>query len=174
MKHLDYLREQIIVEEMTFAELRVKPINSEDIFLICIYVFFNKQVDFLDIDKLKKGLRSFGSLYKESVEYHHDFAKRIWSIDLNDGSTRKISNYYHALDLINLLSAAQYALLMRSIIAFIEEIKDKLNPSFTNILDGLTWQEIYMYDKALSDKAIDKYFSHKGILAKGQSSFSYQ
>lgn len=173
VKHLNYLREQVLIEEMTFAELRTKPIIIEDIFLLSVYLFFTKDVDFLDTDTLKKGLRSFGSLYKEGVEYHHDFAKRIWSIDLDDGSKRKISNYYNTIDLMHLLTVAQYALLMRSIVEFVDEIKDKINPSFTDILTGLTWQEIYTYDKAFSEKSITKYFINKGILFKGQSSFSY-
>lgn len=171
--HLDYLREQIILEELTREELRSKPIGVSDIFLLSVYLFLTKNRDFIDQDKFKKNLRSFALQGHESVEYRHDFAQKIWAIALDDGSNRKIADYHRVIDLLELLSAAQYALLMRTIIDFTEETREKIKPTMTHMLDGLTWQEIYMYDKAFSDKNILKYFATKGILTKGQSSFDY-
>jgi len=173
VKHLDYLREQLDIEEKTFLELQSKPICTEDIFLISVFIFFNKDVDCLNENFLKTGLRAFGFISREGVNYQHEFAQKIWSIPLNDGSKRKISNYYNAVDIIDRMTASQYALFIRSIISFIGDVEEKIKPSHTNLLDGLTWQELHAYQKAFSDKVIVKYFLNKGILFKGQNSLPY-
>jgi len=173
VKHLDYLREQLEIEEKTLLEIQAKPVCVEDIFLIIVFIFFNKNTNYLDENFLKIGLRTFGFINREGVNYQHEFAQRIWSITINDGSKRKISNYYNSVDIINVMTASQYALFIRTIISFVEEVEEKIKPSYTNLLDGLTWQELHTYNKAFSNKAITKYFLNKGILFKGQNSLPY-
>jgi hypothetical protein len=173
VKHLDYLREQLDIEEKTLLELQKKPICVEDIFLIAVFIFFNKQVNCLDKNSLKLGLRSFGLANKEGVNYKHEFAQRIWSISINDGSKRKISNYYNAVEIIDTMTASQYALFIRTIVNFTEEIKEKIQPSHIDLLEGLTWQEVHTYDKSFSNKTISKYFLNKGVLFEGQNTLPY-
>lgn len=164
VKHLQYLRDQVIIEERTKEEIKSLPINIEDIFLIAIFLFFHPKFDYLDKDKLKKGLREFGHLTRTTVEYKHDFAKKIWSIELEDGTKRKISNYHRTFDILDNISAAQYGVFITSILDFIDKVSKKITPSKTDVLDGLSWQELHMYDKYFNDKAIEKYFLEKGLI----------
>jgi hypothetical protein len=164
VKHLQYLRDQIIIEEQTKNEIKSLPINTEDIFLICVFLFFHPKFEYLDKSKLKKGLREFGHISRTTIEYKHDFAKKIWSIELEDGTKRKISNYHRTFDILDSMSAAQYGIFINSALDFIDIINKKINPSKTDILDGLSWQELHMYDKYFNDKAIEKYFLAQGII----------
>jgi len=173
VKHLDYLREQLDIEDKTFLELQSKPICTEDIFLIAVFIFFNRNVEYMNNNFLKTGLRAFGFINRDGVNYQHEFAQKIWSVPLNDGSKRTISNYYNAVDIIDTMSASQYALFIRTIVHFVEDVEEKIQPSHTDLLDGLTWQELHAYQKAFADKAIVRYFLHKGILFKGQNSLPY-
>ncbi|WP_024954004.1 hypothetical protein [Sulfurospirillum arcachonense] len=159
VKHLEYLREQLIIEEMTLEELKAKPISSDDVFLACVFLFFNKQCDYMQKNNFKKDLRAFAYAHRDGVEYKHDFAKKIWNIELNDGSGRKISNYYKLIDILDSMTASQFGFFVRLIKQFIEKIEEKVIPSHTDLLDGITWQEMHMYEKAFSDKVIKKHFS---------------
>jgi len=172
VNHLNYLREQIEIEDLTLKELKSKPILVNDIFLISVYLFFNPKYIYTNRDDFKKELRSFSYGDRASVEYRHEFALKIWSIELNDDTGRRIANYYTLMDLLDSLTAAQMALFIRKIKQFLLAIEKKLEPSHTDLLDGITWQELHMYDKAFSDKAIKKYFEDLGVLSHQQSLFS--
>ena len=172
VNHLNYLREQIDIEELTLKELKSKPILIEDIFLISVFLFFNANYDYINRDNFKKELREFAYSNRKSVEYRHEFALKIWSIELNDDSDRRVANYQSPIDLFESLTAAQFILFIRKIKQFILKIEKKLEPSHADLLDGLTWQELHMYDKAFSDKAIKIHFEELGIIDNQKSSFS--
>jgi len=172
VNHLNYLREQIDIEELTLQELKSKPILIEDIFLISIFLFFDANYDYMNRDNFKKKLREFAYSNRKSVEYRHEFALKIWSIKLNDDSGRRVANYQSLIDILESLTAAQFALFIRKIKQFLLKVEEKLEPSHTDLLDGVTWQELHMYDKAFSDKAIKKYFEELGIINNQKSLFS--
>jgi hypothetical protein len=163
--HLNYLREQLDIEEQTIKELKSKPIIIEDIFLISVFLFFYAKYDYMNRDNFTKELRVFAYANRKSVEYRHDFALKIWSIELNDDSGRRIANYKNLVDLLESFTAFQFAIFIRKIKQFIELTKEKLEPTHTDLLDGISWQELHMYDKAFSDKAIKKYFEDLEIIS---------
>lgn len=170
VNHLHYLREQLEIEEQTLTELQSKPILVEDIFLLSVFFFFKGKSDFMDRNNFKKDLRTFAYSNRTSVEYRHDFALKIWSLELTDDTGRRIANYHNLIELLESLTASQYAFFIRQIQYFLSKVEQKLEPSHTDLLDGLTWQELHMYDKAFSDKAIKKQFSF--LLNHQQSLFS--
>ena len=172
VNHLNYLREQLDIEELTLLELKSKPILIEDIFLISVFLFFDAKYDYMDRDNFKKELREFAYANRKSVEYRHEFALKIWSIPLNDDSGRRVANYRNLIDILDSLTAAQFALFIRKIKQFLLKVEEKLEPSHTDLLDGITWQELHMYDKAFSDKAIKKHFEDLGIINHQKSLFS--
>ena len=170
VNHLNYLREQLDIEELTLQELKAKPILVEDIFLISVFLFFDAKYDYMNRDNFKKELRAFAYANRKSVEYRHDFALKIWSIELNDDTGRRIANYHNLVEILDNFTAAQFALFIRKIKQFLVKLQEKLEPSHTNLLDGLSWQELHMYDKAFSDKAISKEFAF--MINHQQSLFS--
>ena len=172
VNHLNYLREQLDIEELTLQELKSKPILIEDIFLMSVFLFFDAKYDYMNRDNFKKELREFAYSNRKSVEYRHEFALKIWSIELNDESGRRVANYQSLMDILESLTAAQFALFIRKIKQFLLKIEEKLEPSHTDLLDGITWQELHMYDKAFSDKAIKKHFEELGIISNQKSLFS--
>jgi hypothetical protein len=172
VNHLNYLREQLDIEEQTLKELKSKPILVEDIFLVSVFLFFDAKYNYMDRDNFKKELRAFAYANRTSVEYRHDFALKIWSVPLNDDSGRRIANYSSLIDVLDSLTAAQFAVFIRKIKQFLFKIEEKLEPSHTDLLDGITWQELHMYDKAFSDKAIKKFFEDLGIIDHQKSLFS--
>lgn len=166
VRHLHYLREQLDVEKMTLEELQKAPIGIHDLFLLSVFVFFNPKVDIVDINSFKTSFREFAFAQKEGVEYQHDFAKKIWSLQAAQSSKRGVADYYRVIDMLDHLCAAQYVLLLRTVQSFCEEISLKIAPTFTVLLDGLTWQELHTYHKSFSDKALRKYFIQAGVLQK--------
>jgi hypothetical protein len=172
VNHLNYLREQLDIEELTLLELKSKPILVEDIFLISVFLFFDAKYDYMNRENFKKELRAFAYSNRKSVEYRHEFALKIWSIELNDDTGRRVANYQSLVDILDSLTAAQFATFIRKIKQFLIKIEEKLEPSHTDLLDGITWQELHMYDKAFSDKAIKKHFEELGIINNQKSLFS--
>lgn len=170
VKHLNYLREQLDIEELTLLELQAKPILSNDIFLISVFLFFDSKYDYMHRDNFKKDLRSFAYSNRKSVEYRHEFALKIWSIELNDDTGQRIANYHNLIELLDSFTAAQFALFIREIKIFLFKIQEKIEPSHTDLLDGLSWQELHMYEKSFSDKAIKKHFNF--LINNQQSLFS--
>lgn len=172
VSHLNYLREQVEIEELTLQELRLKPILIEDIFLLSVFMFFKTSEGFLNCENFSKELRVFAYANRKGVEYRHDFALKVWSIELSDDSGRRVANYKNLLELLESLTAAQFAVFIRKIKQSIEKIKERLEPSHTDLLDGISWQELHMYDKVFSDKAIRKEFETLGVISHQKSLFS--
>ena len=165
VKHLEYLRVQLLVEKETLQEIRHYALCAEDLFILTIYIFFQNINHHISKDKLRKGLREFALHVRSGVEYQHEFAQRIWSLRVGDESNKKIVNYYRAFDVLDRLSAAQYALLIGYVIDFVKITKKKYKIETKTFLEGKTWQELFTYDKAFSIKAIDEYFGRKELLS---------
>ena len=125
VKHLEYLRVQLLVEKETLQEIRHYALCAEDLFILSIYIFFQNINHHISKDKLRKGLREFALHVRSGVEYQHEFAQRIWSLRVGDESNKKIVNYYRAFDVLDRLSAAQYALLISYVIDFVKITKKK-------------------------------------------------
>ena len=165
VKHLEYLRVQLLVEKETLKEIQHYALCAEDLFILSIYIFFQNINHHISKDKLRKGLREFALHVRSGVEYQHEFAQRIWSLRVGDESNKKIVNYYRAFDVLDRLSAAQYALLMGYVIDFVKMTKKKYKIETKTFLEGKTWQELFTYDKAFSIKAIEEYFGSKELLS---------
>ena len=164
VRHLSYLRTQLWVVEETLKEIRHFAPCSEDLFILSIYFFFHNINSFIPPEPLRKGLREFSLKVRNGVEYQHEFAGRIWSLRVGDDSNRCIVNYHRVFDLLNKLNSAQYALIIETILLFIKTIKKRYSIGTTTFLEGKTWQELYMYDKAFALKSIEEFFHKRGIL----------
>lgn len=165
VRHLDYLRNQLWIEQETYKEIRFLGPRAEDLFVLSVYFFFYNLDTLPTKEALRNGLREFALETRSGVEYRHEFAQRIWSLKTDDESNRKIVDYYCIFDLIERFSASQYALLMESIIAFLRHVKQRYHIGTTSFLEGKTWQELHTYDKAFSTDTIEKFFKKRGILA---------
>ena len=165
VKHLEYLRVQLLVEKETLQEIRHYALCAEDLFILSVYIFFHNINHHISKDKLRQGLREFALHVRSGVEYQHEFAQRIWSLRVGDESNKKIVNYYRAFDVLDRLSAAQYALLISYVIDFVKITKKKYKIETKTFLEGKTWQELFTYDKAFSIKAIEEYFGSKELLS---------
>ena len=164
VRHLAYLRRQLWVEQETYKEIRRLAPCAEDLFILSIYFFFHSIETMPEPEELRKGLREFSLHVRNGVEYQHEFAQRIWSLRIGDDSNKRIVNYHRIFDLIDRFSAAQYALLIENILLVLTHIKNRYSIATTTLLEGKTWQELYMYDKAFSLKAIEEFFKKRGIL----------
>lgn len=164
VRHLAYLRQQLWVEQETYKEIRHLAPCSEDLFILSIYFFFHSIETMPQPEELRKGLREFSLHVRNGVEYQHEFAQRIWSLRIGDDSNKRIVNYHRIFDLIDRFSAAQYALLLENILLFLAHTKKRYSIATTTFLEGRTWQELYMLDKAFSLKVIEEFFKKRGIL----------
>ncbi|MDD4507069.1 MAG: hypothetical protein PHE60_11935 [Sulfurospirillaceae bacterium] len=164
VKHLEYLRIQLLVEKETLQEIQHYALCAEDLFILSVHIFFQNINHYIAKDKLRQGLREFALHVRAGVEYQHDFAQRIWSLRVGDESNKKIVNYYRAFDVLDRLSAAQYALLISHLIDFVKMTKKKYKIETKTFLEGKTWQELFTYDKAFSIKAVEEYFKSRKLL----------
>lgn len=164
VKHLEYLRTQLLVEKETIQEIKRYAISPEDIFVLSVYLFFYNINGYVPKSELQKGLREFSLHVRSGVEYQHEFAQRIWSLRMGEESTKKMVNYYRIFDVLERLSSAQYALFVGHVVDFVKMLKQKHHIETKTFLEGKTWQELYAYDKAFSIKGIDEYFISRGIL----------
>lgn len=164
VKHLEYLRTQLLVEKETIQEIKRYAISPEDIFVLSVYLFFYNINGYVPKSELQKGLREFSLHVRSGVEYQHEFAQRIWSLRMGEESTKKMVNYYRIFDVLERLSSAQYALFVGHVVDFVKMVKQKHYIETKTFLEGKTWQELYAYDKAFSIKGIDEYFISRGIL----------
>ena len=83
---------------------------------------------------------------------------------MGEESSKKMVNYYRLFDLLKKFTSAQYALLFSAMMEFVQFIKHKYQIETKSFLEGKTWQELYMYDKAFAPKIIEEFFIKKGIL----------
>ncbi|MDR1975644.1 MAG: hypothetical protein LBQ18_01485 [Campylobacteraceae bacterium] len=157
--HIEYLREQIDAEEETKKELRAKAILPEELFLICAYLFLTCTEETPKKQEFKRGFKEFLLYPQKSVEFQHEFAKRIWKEgdDAHNG-------YLSSMLLIDNLTIFQYYILVRAVLDFNLRLVNNDNLTYREGLKGKTWQELYMYDKELSLKNIAEYFKKAGIL----------
>lgn len=162
--HLTYLREQIDAEIMTKQELLNKGILLEDLFSIGVYLFLTNKKSVQKREEFKRDFRHF-MLYPEvSIEYQHDFAKKIWRENTIDGTSVRAGEYINVFKLIDTLTTFQYYVLLRTILGFVYQLYENENMMCKSGLIGKTWQELYMYDKAFSYKNIETYFKSEGII----------
>ena len=164
VKHLAYLRMQLSVEKETCQEIKNCAPCVEDLFLFSIYLCFHNTTDFLPKETFLQRLREFALEIRTGVEYQHEFAGRIWSLRMGEESSKKMVNYYRLFDLLKKFTSAQYALLFSAMMEFVQFIKHKYQIETKSFLEGKTWQELYMYDKAFAPKIIEEFFIKKGIL----------
>ena len=160
VKHLEYLRVQLLVEKETLLEIQKHAICAEDLFILSVYLFFHNIKGYIPKNELRRGLREFALQMRTGVEYQHDFAQRIWSLRATEDSSRKIINYCRVFDLLDKMNAAQYALFLGYVIDFVMMTKEKYKIETKTFLSGKTWQELFTYDKAFSIKAIEEYFQN--------------
>ena len=164
VKHLAYLRMQLLVEQETCVEIKKHAPCAEDLFLLCMYLFFYNVDQFMPKETLMQSFRAFALEIRGGVEYQHAFAGRIWSLRMGEESSKKMVNYYRLFDLLKTMTAAQYALLFCAAMEFVWMTKIKHNIETKAFLEGKTWQELFMYDKAFSLKTIETFFKNKGML----------
>lgn len=164
VKHLEYLRTQLLIEKETIQEIKRYAISPEDIFVLSVYLFFYNINGYIPKHELQKGLREFSLHVRSGVEYQHEFAQRIWSLRMGEESTKKMVNYYRIFDVLERLTSAQYALFVGYVVDFVKMLKQKHHIETITFLEGKTWQELYAYDKAFSIKVIDEYFKSREIL----------
>jgi len=125
VKHLAYLKMQLIVEKETGEEIKKHAPCPEDLFLLSIYLFFHTIECYISKETLMRGFREFALHVKSGVEYQHAFAKRIWSLQMGEESSKKMVNYYRLFDLLKNFTAAQYALLLSMVLEFVALTKDQ-------------------------------------------------
>ncbi len=159
VKHLEYLQNQVILEEETIKELSKLSINYEEIFLFSAAIYMCPIKNFLPKQQFKKALKDFAYTIHDSVEFRHDFAKDIWSIKLNDGSDRRIADYYRVFDLLEQLNAFQYFVLFNKIVNFVNNVRLKIDIGYSDGFVGKTWQELYSLQKEFSRNSIEEKFS---------------
>ena len=164
VKHLAYLKMQLDVERETCAEIKAYAPCAEELFLLSVYLFFYNIHHYLPKQELMSAFRAFALETRSGVVYQHEFAGRIWSLRMGEESSKKMVNYYRLFDLLNRLTASQYALLLSFAMEFVEQAKQKYSIETKNGLEDKTWQELFMYDKAFSLKAIEAFFKEKAIL----------
>lgn len=162
--HLEYLREQIEVENETKIELSQKGILVEDLFSICIYIFLTSKRSVPTKDEFKRDFRRFMIYPKNSIEYQHDFAKKIWKEEEIDGKKVRIGEYHNVLKFLDTLTSFQYYILLRIVLKFVFRIYENENMMCKEGIIGKTWQELHMYDKIFSYENIKNYFKSEKII----------
>ncbi|MDR0467282.1 MAG: hypothetical protein LBG67_00335 [Campylobacteraceae bacterium] len=162
--HLEYLREQVEVENQTKLELSQKGVLVDDLFSICVYLFLNNKRSVPTKDNFMREFRHFMLHPENSIEYQHDFAKRIWKEEVVDERKIRVGEYFNILKLIDTLTSFQYYVLLRVALKFVFEIYENENMMCKKGLIGKTWQELHMYDKAFSHKKLESYFKYEKIL----------
>ena len=164
-RHLNYLRNQLIVEEETIEEISQKGIEVEDYFIWLVFLFFNPTKDSLLSKKdFIKNLRHFAVPMGHSVEYQHPFSKKIWQEVVEEDKNVKMIPYVPLIAIVNELTIAQYYCLNNVLIEILEDIKNEHliveNPRFL----GSTWQELHTYDKAFAVEKLSKRLKAKGLI----------
>jgi hypothetical protein len=158
--HIKYLREQIEIESKTKNEISQKVILPSELFLICTYLFLTCTKSVPPKDEFKKSFKEFLLNHKKSIEYQHDFAKRIWK----ESGDNRYDDYQKTMLLIDELTVSQYYLLMRLCIRFNMKFFNNENLVCSKGLEGKTWQELYTYDKEFSLRKIEDFFRKEEII----------
>ena len=162
-KHLQYLRDQLMIEEETIGEINQKGIHLEEAFLWLVFLFFEGIHRPLPKADFASKLRHFAFVRDYGVEYQHPFAKRIWSEKTIDGVTHRIASYVSLIELSERLTAAQYYCLQSILLKVLAPIRKKINSSNRPKMAGCTWQELHTFDKAFQMSTIKKELEQYGI-----------
>jgi len=164
IKHLQYLRDQLMIEEETINEINQKGIHLEEAFLWLAFLFFEGVYRPLPKSDFASKLRHFAFVRDYGVEYQHPFAKRIWSEQTIDGITHRIAPYVSLVELCERLTAAQYYCLQSLLLKVLATIRKKINPTGRPRMAGSTWQELHTLDKAFQMGYIKKELEQFGIM----------
>ncbi|MDR0579501.1 MAG: hypothetical protein LBG21_02750 [Campylobacteraceae bacterium] len=159
-KHIEYLREQIDVENQTKEELKKRVIFPSELFLLCSHLFLLSIKSIIPKYEFKKSFKEFLLNPKKSVEYQHDFAKRIWK----DDKDNRYDDYQKIMLLVDELTSFQYYLLIRLCLQFNTKFFNNENLTCSKGLDGKTWQELHTYDKEFSLRKIEDFFRKEEII----------
>ncbi len=159
VEHLEYLQNQVQLENQTIVELSNMGINCEEIFIFSICIYLEGKSKFMPLGELKKLLKDFAYTEQNSVEFRHDFAKDIWKIELDDGSKRFIADYKRLYDLLDSMTSFQYFVLFMLVSNFVQNIKKKIDLGERCGIIGKTWQELHSLQKEFSKKSIKSKFS---------------
>jgi hypothetical protein len=153
-RHIEYLREQLGAESATREELRAKGLDTQELFLVCVFLFLTCTNGVINKPEFKRQFKNFLINQPKSIEHQHDFAKRIWK----ESPDERAAECAKVTLMIDSLSAFQYYILVRMALGFNAKLftSDHLSP--THGLDGKTWQEMHMYDREFSLKSIGEYF----------------
>ena len=161
--HLNYLRDQLVVEEETLAEITHKGINTEEYFLLTVFLFFTVSKKTMNKQEFIMALRKFSTTLDSSVEYQHPFSKRIWKECMVDEQKTRMLPYLSLVALIESLTSAQYYCLIHTLTLVVGDIKEKLAIKKPRLI-GSTWQELHMYDKIFSVESLSKRLHQRGLL----------
>ncbi|MBN2964168.1 hypothetical protein JWV37_05205 [Sulfurospirillum sp. T05] len=162
-KHLQYLREQLEIEEETIGEINQKGILLEEYFLWVTFLFFEHAKHPLPKSTFAQKLRKFSFVNEFGVEYQHPYAKRIWlEVDM-DGRMQRVAPYVSLVEVSERLTAAQYYCVQTILLRILDAIRQKLNTNVKPKLIGSTWQELHMYDKAFSVETLKKALAQENL-----------
>ncbi len=160
VRHLLYLKDQVLLESETLDELSEKGICYKEIFLFCVTLYFNNCNKYIDKKRFKEILRDFSYQEPEALlEYKHEFSQEIWSIPMNDESGRFMADYQRVFDMVDSLTSFQYFVLFNRVLDYVNFVRTKVDLGYSVGIKGRTWQELYSLQKAFSEKAIKTKFS---------------
>jgi hypothetical protein len=162
-KHLQYLRDQLMVEKETIEEINQKGIHLDEAFLWLVFLFFEGIHRPLPKSDFASKLRRFSFVQDFGVEYQHPFAKRIWHEQEIDGITHRIAPYVSLVELSERLTAAQYYCFQSLLLKVLTQMRKKLNISSRPKISGSTWQELHTYDKVFKLSSIKQELEALGI-----------
>ncbi len=163
IRHLQYLREQLEIEEETIKEINQKGILLDEYFLWLTFLFFEHAKHPLPKSTFAQKLRKFSFIQDFGVEYQHPYAKRIWLEHTVDGRIQRVASYVSLVEVSERLTAAQYYCVQSILLRILDEIRQKLKISSKPSLLGSTWQELHMYDKAFGLEMLKKELSCQGL-----------
>jgi hypothetical protein len=162
-KHLEYLREQLVIEEETIGELNQKGILLNEYFLWLVFLYFENASHPLPKSSFVQKLRQFSFIDDYGVEYQHPFAKRIWLECKVDGRTQRVAPYISLVEISERLTAAQYYCIQTILLRILTPIRKKLNTTKAPTLSGATWQDLHMLEKAFSLDFIQRELDVQGL-----------
>ena len=162
--HLNYLRDQLLIEEETLKEISRMGILIEEYFLMAVFLFFTSSKKSMDKKEFIMNLRKFSVTLDSSVEYQHPFSKRIWKECVIDEQKVRMLPYFSLVVIIEKMTSAQYYCLVYTLEELVGEIKEKLSIIKKPKLIGCTWQELHMFDKAFSLDFLSKKLEQRNLL----------
>ncbi len=158
VEHLSFLQDYIGLEKETIQELQKVGLNYQDIFIFAVCLYLKDIKSYISKIEFKAILKDFAYTKQDTVEFRHDFAKQIWTVELKDGSDRYMADYHRVYDLLDRLSGFQYYILFMAVCDFANHIRLKVDIGHSRGLIGKTWQEMYSLQKEFSVKSIELSF----------------